>query len=177
MHELKELVNARADFVRRHRIELREVTEVVLSREPVVETALAAEDEADLATDLLRIPHDIQAEDARGPRGRDQQSGQDLDRRRLAGAVGSEDAEQLALGYLERETIESEDLFGMATERPGRRPEDTPHVMEFDRAHGGTEHIVRAARSGSSPLGLRHRHKWVTSSPSSATTSGQEAFR
>jgi hypothetical protein len=94
--QVEQLVDPPPLLPRRDRVQLGEVAQVVVGREALVQPAVAAEDVADPPAHLARVPDDVEAEHARRSRGRDQQRDQHLDRRRLAGAVRSEQAEQLS---------------------------------------------------------------------------------
>ena len=53
---------------------------------------------------------DIEAIDARGPGGRREERGENLDERRLAGAVRAEQAEEFAGPHFERDAVERDEL-------------------------------------------------------------------
>src|SRR5438093_506119 len=66
VYESEQLLHPRGDLTWRDGIELSEVAEVVSTGEAVVEPALAAKDEADLAANLLCVADDVEPEDASG---------------------------------------------------------------------------------------------------------------
>src|SRR5262249_6936166 len=86
----------------------------------LVEASVAAEDVPDPLAHFVGVLDDVEPEDVRRPRGGDQQRDQHLDRRRLAGAVRAEQAEQLALGDLERDSAHGLDLDRTALEEAVR---------------------------------------------------------
>ena len=118
--ELGQLADPRALVAGRDAVDVGEEAQVVEAGEPVVEAALAAEDVADAAADLLRLPCDVEAEDPRLAGGGQQERGEDLDRRRLAGAVRPEQAEELAGSDLEAEVDDRVDLADVPAHDPGR---------------------------------------------------------
>jgi hypothetical protein len=68
------------------------------------------EDEADVAADVVSLAHDVVAGDARAARGGAREGAEHVDGRRLAGAVGSEEPEDLAGGDLEAHAPHGLDL-------------------------------------------------------------------
>src|SRR5713226_10362050 len=108
---------------------------VVAAAHPVVEAALTTENEPDAATHPLRVPHDIEAEHTGRALGRDQERRQNLDRGRLAGAVRSENAEQLTFVDRKRKLVEGNDLFPSASEHACGSTKCPPYVLEFNRRH------------------------------------------
>src|SRR5262249_6785196 len=64
---------------------------------------------ADPALDAFGILRDVDAADRRGARGRREQSAQHPDRRRLAGAVAAEEAEDLAATDVERDVVDRDE--------------------------------------------------------------------
>jgi hypothetical protein len=161
--QFEELFDARLLDLRGHAVELCEVAQVVVAREPFVDAALAAEDVADALPDLARVLDDVVAEDAGVPRGRDQERDQHLDRRRLAGAVRPEQAEKLALLDLEADALDCFDLFDPAADRAGVRLVDAAQVVCLDDGHGFQP------TDGSDGLLLR-RWDWSFLSGCAATT-------
>src|SRR6185503_14832877 len=99
--ELEQLLDPRPLAARLDAVELREVAQVVERREALVEAAVAAEHVADALPHPARVLDDVASEYPRLPGCRDEERDQHLDRRRLAGAVRAEEAEELAL--LDRE--------------------------------------------------------------------------
>src|SRR5581483_4590295 len=84
-------------------VQLGEVAQVVESREPLVQAAVAAEHVADALSDLPRVVDDVEAEYPRRARRRQEERDQHLDRRRLPRAVRPEQPEELALLDAERD--------------------------------------------------------------------------
>jgi hypothetical protein len=70
------------------------------------------------------LPLRVEAEDRRAAARRPQQIQEHPDRRRLAGAVGAEEAEDLALGDVERQTLDA-----------NHRPEILRQRVEMNRGH------------------------------------------
>ncbi len=60
---------------------------------------------ADVAADVERIGHDVEARDVDAPVGGGQVAGEDLHRGALPGAVRPEEAHDLPLGHLERDVL------------------------------------------------------------------------
>ena len=104
------------------------------------------------------LPHDVVAADARRARGRGQQRRQHPDERRLAGAVGPEEAVRLALGDGEGDRVVGDTVAELAVSRStsietGRRA--------AAGGAGGSSRKGVASRRGSGALGPRA----VNSSP------------
>ena len=100
-------------------VELGVQAQVLLGGQVAVERRVL-EDEADVAADVVALAHDVVAGDARAARGRARERAEHVDRRRLAGAVGAEEPEDLAGGDLEAHAAHRLDLVeGLAA---GRRP-------------------------------------------------------
>ena len=144
--ELEQLVDPRALHLGVDAVELGEVAQVVERGEPLVEPAVAAEDVADALPDPLRVLDDIVPEHAGRARGGDQERDQHLDRRRLAGAVRTEQAEELALLDLEADPSDGLHLDRPAPERPGRRLVGAAEVDGFDDGRHARRVYSRAAR-------------------------------
>ena len=134
-----------------HRVQLGEVAQVVERREPLVEAALAAEDVADPLAHLARVLDDVEAEDARRSRSRDQQRDQHLDRGRLAGAVRAEQPEQLAFRNLERDAAHRFDLDRATPEDAGRSPVRPLQISCLDRRHRDGNVPAHPGDSGAGP--------------------------
>ena len=120
-------------------VELGVKLEVLGSRQVVVERRLL-KDEADVAAYPERLPHDVEAGDLGATGGRLQQRAEHVDRRRLAGAVRPEKAEDLALAHLERD------------------PADCDHVAEAAHQIRRRNHGRQRARSVS-PCGAVSRRR------------------
>src|SRR5690606_36293511 len=78
-------------------------------------------------------------------RGGDEDTGEHLDRRGLARAVGSEVADDLALGYLEADTIDGGDRLLLAREQRAHRreaPLDRPGARENLDEIGCPDHVI-----------------------------------
>jgi hypothetical protein len=94
----------------------------------VVERLLDGEEEVDVEVlrrqpdrlaRLLVVVDRVVAEDADRPRGRLSQAGRAVDQRRLAGAVGPEQAEELARVDVERDALQRLDASGVALDEVG----------------------------------------------------------
>jgi hypothetical protein len=133
--ELEQLVDAGALRARLDGVELGEVAQVVQRRQPLVEAAVAAEDVADVLAHPARVVDDVVAEHPRRPRGGDQQRDQHLDRRRLAGAVRPEQAEELALGDLEAHAAHRLDLERAPPDGAGGGLVGATEVDRLDDVH------------------------------------------
>src|SRR5690606_21391524 len=95
---------------------------------------------ADPPPHLERVADDVLAGDPRRPAGRQQVAGQDLHRRRLAGTVGAEEADDLATRDLERDALERH-----------RGPEGPGETVDLDhREQFGSKGVAGA---GASPAG------------------------
>ena len=114
----QQLVDAGAGDAARQIPEPRREAEVLLHRKIAVQRGLLKY-EADAATRLEVLTHDIVSGDASGaPRGA-QQSGQEMDSGGLAGAVGAEQPEELGLAHLEVEPAERADRAEILAEAAG----------------------------------------------------------
>src|SRR6185503_16861648 len=120
--ELEQLLDPRPLAARLDAVELREVAQVVERREALVEAPVAAEHVADALPHPARVLDDVASEHPRLPGCRDEERDQHLDRRRLAGAVRAEEAEELALLDREADAADRLDLERAAPERAGGRP-------------------------------------------------------
>ena len=98
---------ALVDLAPRQPGEPRGIGEVVARRQPVVKADLVGQ-VADPALDLERIAQRVEAGDLGAPAGRLGQAEQHQDRRRLARAVGPEDADDLAGADLEIDMVDRE---------------------------------------------------------------------
>jgi hypothetical protein len=90
-------------------VELGVQAEVLVGGEVAVER-LVLEDEADVAADVVALGGDVEAAHARVARGGSRERAEHVDRRALAGAVGAEEAEDLAAGDGERNAADGLDL-------------------------------------------------------------------
>jgi hypothetical protein len=110
LHELEELADPTLADARRHAVGVPVEAEVLLGRQRLVQGRLL-EHEADRSTDPGLVANDIvSVDDRRAGRGPEQRA-QHPDRRRLAGAVGAEEAEHLTLPDLEGHAL---DCFQLA---------------------------------------------------------------
>src|SRR5688572_27295820 len=134
---LEQLVDPGALALRLDAIELREIPEVVERREPLVEPAVAAEDVSDALAHPVRVLDDVAAEHERLPRRGDEEGDQHLDRRRLAGAVRPEEAEQLALADLEADAANGLDLERPPAEGARGRLVGPVEIDRFDDGRHG----------------------------------------
>ena len=134
--EVEQLLDPALLRPRRHAVELGEVAKIVVPGEPFIDAALAAEDVANPLANLARILDDVPAEHPCRARGRNQQRDQHLDRRRLAGPVRAEQAEELPRLDREAHPANGLDLLRPATNRAGVRPIGPPQLVRLDRSHG-----------------------------------------
>ena len=95
-HGVDELVDPAPAVLRRQAVELTEHPELFADGQDPVARLLAAGDHVHDPADLLRLVLDVEAEDPGRSACRQEQRRQDLDERRLAGAVGTEQPEELA---------------------------------------------------------------------------------
>src|SRR5262249_21882898 len=86
-------------------VELREEAQVLQAAHARVEV-LVGEHQVDQRPDARPLPRDVEAEDGGAAAARSRAAAEDADRRRLAGAVVAEQAEDLALGDVERDAVE-----------------------------------------------------------------------
>jgi hypothetical protein len=96
VHPLQQLANARLDAAPRDVVEAREEVEVLAPGQSPVERPLVGVDEADLRLDLPFVDHVLAADHRSAAIGQDQ-AREDLEERRLAGAVRPEESEDLPL--------------------------------------------------------------------------------
>ena len=154
--ELEQLLDPRPLAAGLDAVELGEVAQVVERGEPLVEAAVAAEDVADPLPHPARVLDDVAPEHARLPRRRDEERDQHLDRRRLAGAVRAEEAEELALLDREADAAHGLDLERAAPERAGRRPVG---AVEVDRFDDGRHEVLTLAAARESARGGKPNHR------------------
>jgi hypothetical protein len=131
-----------------HAVELGEHPQALADREDAVAAALAAGDQIDAAADLGRLRDDVVARDSRLAPRREQQRGEDLDARRLAGAVGAQQAEDLTPLDPEVDTGERHDLAAAPAglEDPGERRDFDGGRVRRGVGHGEAENVVEAPR-------------------------------
>ena len=149
--EVEQLVDAGPLAAGLDGVELGEVAQVVETREPLVEAALAPEHVADPLADPARVLDDVPAEHARAARRRDQQRDQHLDRRRLAGAVRAEQAEELALADREADPSDRLDVVRPAPDCARRDPVGAVEIDRLDDVHGPSlrdSRDIRQAEAG-----------------------------
>jgi hypothetical protein len=120
----------------RDAVEVGEVAEVVERRQAIVEAAVAAEHMPDPPADLAGIGCRIDAQHASRPRCGEQQRREDLDRRRLAGAVWSEQSEELAALDLEADPVQRVHLGAPAPEDARAGAVGAAELLDLDRRHG-----------------------------------------
>src|SRR5215211_2728758 len=147
--ELEEVIDPRANLLRRHSVELGEVAEVVVAGQPLVDAALAAEHVADPPPYLARVLDDVEAEHARRPLRRDQQGDPHLDRRRLTGAVRPQEAEELALLDPEADASHGLDVHPPAAQDAGGRSVGAMEVESLDDGHAARLPLAESASAGS----------------------------
>ena len=90
-------------------VELGVQAQVLRGRQVAVERRVL-EDEADVAADVVALADDVVAGDVGAAAGRLGERAEHVDRRRLAGAVGAEEAEDLAAGDVEADAAHGLDL-------------------------------------------------------------------
>ena len=144
-----QLVHPAPALARAQAVELAEHPELLARLEDAVARLLAAGDHVHDPADLLGLRGHVEAEDPGGPRGRQQERGQDLDQGGLAGAVGPEQAEELARGDLQVDPGEGGDIGGLGLVHP-RDPADVDRGS-LNRAGHGT------ASDGFGEAGVYHR--------------------
>ncbi len=122
----------RAVALGRHLVDVAQQVERVLQREVPPELDALAEHRADLPGELDPAPRRVEPAD-RDPPGRgDEDAGQHLDRRRLAGAVRPEVAEQLAALDLEGDLVHRLDDGPLAAEPPAPNDEALAELLDLD---------------------------------------------
>ena len=129
-----------------------EVLERLAAGEPVVEGELAGH-VADAAVDGDRVGGRLDAEDARRAAGRPDEVEQGPDRRRLAGAVGPEEAEDLALARLQVDVDDAAVLAVGLGELLGLDDGGHGGSFQFTSNHGLQDGLVDERRA--SPAGCR----------------------
>src|SRR6516164_4426193 len=93
------VVNSLLPGLARNRFQLRAIAQVLLDAHLRVERNTLGQI-ADVSAHVHRLCHHIEPGDLRDPTGRGQVSGKDSHRRRLAGAVGPQETDDLAACYL-----------------------------------------------------------------------------
>src|SRR5213075_1329428 len=116
----------------------------------------------DAGAHLRRFAHDVAAVDARAAGGRQDARGEHADGGGLAGAVRTEEAEELTVADLEIESVERDD------------------VVRIDLAQSfGLDHQRALSGTTTLPPFITHRTPWITTSmsasgsPSTATMSAK----
>src|SRR5262245_31756699 len=125
----------------REAIDPAEEMNVLIDREQLVQRK-ALRHVADALLDRFWIGGNVDAVNFRGPGGWPKQTAQHPNRRRLAGAVAAEEAEDLSATHVERQTIHGDEL----TESPGE-------IADFDGevSHGDNYWpTARASRASAS---------------------------
>ena len=126
---LEHLVHPGRDDAGVDAVQLGVQAQVLLGGEVDVERGVL-EDEADVAADVVALGDDVEAADARRPRTSAGEGAEHVDRRALAGAVGAEEAEDLARRDGERDAADGVDL-AVGLDEPldvdrGLRPRSVP---------------------------------------------------
>ncbi len=106
---LEHLAHPRRDDPGVDAVQLGVQAEVLLGGEVAVER-LVLEDEADVPADVVALGGDVEAAHAGGAGGGPRERAEHVDRRALAGAVGAEEAEDLAASDGERDAADGLDL-------------------------------------------------------------------
>src|SRR5262249_7384394 len=112
-------------------VDAAEEADVLIDREQLVERE-ALRHVADAPLDAFRIARDVDAADRRGARRRHEQPAEHADRRRLAGAVAAEEAEDFAAVHVERHAVHRDEVAD-----PARQSADADRVASFRRRSGG----------------------------------------
>jgi hypothetical protein len=97
-------------FPHRHAVELSEESEVVEARDAAVEASVTTEDESDFSAYFQGVRDHVQAKNSSCAARWQEKRREDLDRRRLPGAVWAEEAEQLSSPDRERDPSDGLDL-------------------------------------------------------------------
>src|SRR5690606_17504925 len=93
--------------------------DVLLDRQVLVERETLAH-VTDAGLDFLRLGEDIEPGDRASAAARREDAGQHPDRGRLAGAVRTKKAEDLALGHVERDAVDGDEAAETALQLPDR---------------------------------------------------------
>src|SRR5690606_16963205 len=112
---LEHLAHPRPASLAREPVDAGVEGEVLLDAEIFVE-AEALGHVADTLFDALRLARDVVADDGSAPARRLEDAAQHADRRRLAGAVRAEDAEDLSLGHAQRDVAHGHEVAEAPTE-------------------------------------------------------------
>ena len=128
-----QLVHAAPAFARRQAVELAEHPELLPDVQQAVAGLLTASDHVHDPPDLSGIGRDVEAEHPRRSAAGQQQRGEDLDERRLAGAVRPEQPEELARTDLEVDSVERDDILWL-------RPVDPTDAACLDRGRDAGGH-------------------------------------
>ena len=135
-----QLVDPVPAVARRQAVELAEHPELLADGQDPVARLLAAGDHVHDPADLLGLALDVEAEDPGGPLRRQEERRQDLDQRRLAGAVRAEQAEELAGLDLEVDAVEGDDGLRLdVVDAPDPADVDRERLGLGVRAEPGTE--------------------------------------
>ena len=110
----------------RHAVQLGVEAQVLLGGQVAVERRVL-EDEPDAAAHGVALAHDVVAGDARAAAVGRQQRAEHRDRRRLAGAVGAEEAERLAGGDVEVDAAHRLDV-AEALDQPAHLDGEVAHA-------------------------------------------------
>ena len=133
---LDQLVDPVPAVLRRQPVELAEHPELLADGQDPVARLLAAGDHVHDPADLLGLALDVEAEDPGGPLRRQEERRQDLDQRRLAGAVGAEQPEELAGLDREVDAVEGDDRLRLDVV-------DAADAADVDRERAGIRRTQR----------------------------------
>ena len=115
-HHLEHLLQPAAEHVAGDAVQLRVEAQVLLAGQVDVEGGVL-EHQADVAADVGALRHDVEAGNPGRPRCQGRERAKDLDGRRLARAVGPEEAERLAGGHVEVDPVHRREL-AVALDQP-----------------------------------------------------------
>ena len=136
----------------RHLLQPREQAQVLRHRELRVERG------------LLRDPADLLGRQRDGARARRQRAGEDLQQRRLAGAVGPDDRDAARRGAAANDTSRSARALAVALAHPVRAQGGVGHRRHRPEATAGAEAAADAA-SSASPSSVPHAGQRVGAGP------------
>jgi hypothetical protein len=142
--QIYELGNSTAVKGRRNPVDVTEEVKAVLEWEIPPQGGALAEHDTDAPGNLNATAARVESVDPDLPGGRYEDARAQLDRRRLAGAVGSEVAEQLTSGDVECDAVDRLDHRSLATDSAGSSIDDEVFLDVIERDdRGGHEPVLR----------------------------------